>query len=170
MLSIKPKRNRDIDIKFCDAIATDPMAIDADDIETRYSTCRRRLWKSTCVRAALNVSILLRPHSPILTFTLILTPFSLSGPPSHSLNGPSSLAPSPQTSGVRKAPCRTCADHLWSQIGIVCQEKETMVLTRLGVFWEANGGWWVWWWEREGSGRRWGGGRGHCWRHLRVGS
>ena len=50
------------------------------------------------------------------------------------------LAPSPQTSGVLKAACRTWADHLWAQIGIVCEEKESMELARLGVFWEENGG------------------------------
>jgi hypothetical protein len=84
-----------IDIQFCDAIATepredDPMAMDADDIETWYGNRRRRLWKSTCIRAALNVHVLLRPHSPILIFLLILTPFFLSSPPSHSQNEPSS--------------------------------------------------------------------------------
>ena len=50
------------------------------------------------------------------------------------------LAPSPQTAGVLKAACRTWADHLWAQIGIVCEEKESMELARLGLFWEGNGG------------------------------
>jgi nuclear pore complex protein Nup107 len=31
------------------------------------------------------------------------------------------------------------ADHLWAQIGIVCEEKESMQLAKLDIFWEGNG-------------------------------
>jgi hypothetical protein len=31
------------------------------------------------------------------------------------------------------------ADHLWAQIGIVCEEKESMELAKLDIFWEGNG-------------------------------
>jgi nuclear pore complex protein Nup107 len=53
-----------INIQFCDAIATepredDPMIMDADDIETWHGNRRRRLWKSTCIRAAPNVRVFL---------------------------------------------------------------------------------------------------------------
>ena len=52
------RRNCNVDILFCVATEQredDPMAIDADDVETWSGNRRRRLWKSTCVRAALNV-------------------------------------------------------------------------------------------------------------------
>ncbi len=49
------------------------------------------------------------------------------------------LAPSPQTSLILKSTCRTWEDHLWAQISIMCEEKETMEMTRLGgSFWEGG--------------------------------
>lgn len=98
----------------------DPRAMDADDAEMWSGNRRRRLWKTTCIRAALNPSLSSAER------TLF-----------------AALAPSPQTSSVLKSVCRTWEDHLWAQIGIVCEEKESMELARLGVFWEGNG-------DREG--------------------
>ena len=47
------------------------------------------------------------------------------------------LAPSPQTASHLKAACRTWSDHLWAQINVVCEEKETAELARLREsFWE----------------------------------
>jgi nuclear pore complex protein Nup107 len=49
------------------------------------------------------------------------------------------LAPSPQTSVILKSACRTWEDHLWAQISIMCEEKETMETMRLGgSFWEGG--------------------------------
>lgn len=48
------------------------------------------------------------------------------------------LAPSPQTSVPLKAACRTWTDHLWAQISVVCEEKESAELKRLrGSFWDS---------------------------------
>ena len=50
------------------------------------------------------------------------------------------LAPSPQTSVPLKAACRTWTDHLWAQISVVCEEKESAELKRLrGSFWDGEG-------------------------------
>ncbi|EEB92815.1 hypothetical protein MPER_08621 [Moniliophthora perniciosa FA553] len=49
------------------------------------------------------------------------------------------LAPSPQTSLVLKSACRTWEDHLWATISVLCDEKETMELTRL-AFGKVAGG------------------------------
>lgn len=50
------------------------------------------------------------------------------------------LAPSPQTSVHLKAACRTWTDHLWAQVSVVCEEKESAELNRLTEsFWEGSG-------------------------------
>ena len=47
------------------------------------------------------------------------------------------LAPSPQTLAPLKAACHTWADHLWAQVSVICEEKESVELERLkGSFWE----------------------------------
>ncbi|KXN92482.1 hypothetical protein AN958_07429 [Leucoagaricus sp. SymC.cos] len=76
----------------------------------------RRLWKASCTRAALNSS--LSDNERILY---------------------AALAPSPQTSTVLKSACRTWEDHLWAQISIMCEEKESEELFKLGgSFWEGG--------------------------------
>ncbi|EKM74849.1 hypothetical protein AGABI1DRAFT_80653 [Agaricus bisporus var. burnettii JB137-S8] len=74
----------------------------------------RRLWKITCTKAALNSA--LSENERILYAALV---------------------PTPQTSTVLKASCRTWEDHLWAQISIMCEEKESMEIGKLGGnFWE----------------------------------
>ncbi|KAJ6620333.1 107-domain-containing protein [Mycena sp. CBHHK59/15] len=63
---------------------------------------RRRLWKSTCTRCALNPNI--SDNDRILY---------------------AALAPTPQTSTILKTACRTWEDFLWVQISVVCEEKQS---------------------------------------------
>ncbi|KAG1769092.1 hypothetical protein EV702DRAFT_710396 [Suillus placidus] len=42
------------------------------------------------------------------------------------------LAPCPQTFSVLKSACRTWEDHLWAQISILCEEKQTAEMIKLG--------------------------------------
>ncbi|KAG6877257.1 hypothetical protein C0993_009026 [Termitomyces sp. T159_Od127] len=47
------------------------------------------------------------------------------------------LAPSHQTAAVLKGACRTWEDHLWAQISIICEERESGEIEKLGGgFWE----------------------------------
>ncbi|KAG2141851.1 hypothetical protein DEU56DRAFT_911201 [Suillus clintonianus] len=49
------------------------------------------------------------------------------------------LAPCPQTFSVLKSACRTCEDHLWAQISILCEEKQTADMMKLdGGFWDGG--------------------------------
>ncbi|PFH53633.1 hypothetical protein AMATHDRAFT_79092 [Amanita thiersii Skay4041] len=77
----------------------------------------RRLWKSTCTRAALNPN--LSTHERIL----------------HA-----SLAPSPQTFPILHSVCKTWEDHLWATLSVICEQRESAELSRLAVhfgsFWE----------------------------------
>ncbi|KAF9488030.1 nuclear pore protein 84/107 [Pleurotus eryngii] len=90
---------------------------EADETDAWQGNRRRRLWKSTCVRAALNPAL---PQSERVLF--------------------SALAPSPQTSTILKSACRTWEDHLWAQLSIVCEEKESMEMALLAnkSFWEGG--------------------------------
>ncbi|KAI0048451.1 nuclear pore protein 84/107 [Auriscalpium vulgare] len=75
---------------------------------------RRNLWKSTCTRAALD---------PRLTDA------------ERALYA--ALAPSSQTASTLRAACRTWEDLLWAQISVMCEERQTAALARLGGgFWE----------------------------------
>ncbi|KAJ6459798.1 nuclear pore protein 84/107 [Mycena vitilis] len=77
---------------------------------------RRQLWKSTCTRSAINPNI--SDHDRILY---------------------AALAPTPQTSVVLKTACRTWEDHLWAQISVVCEEKQSTEMLRVGgSFWEGG--------------------------------
>ncbi|KAJ7221638.1 nuclear pore protein 84/107 [Mycena pura] len=77
---------------------------------------RRQLWKSTCIRSAINPN--LSEHDRILF---------------------AALAPTPQTSIVLKTACRTWEDHLWAQISVCCEEKQSMEMLRVGgSFWEGG--------------------------------
>ncbi|KAH7921000.1 nuclear pore protein 84/107 [Leucogyrophana mollusca] len=87
---------------------------DVDDAEGWQGNRRRKLWKSTCARAALNTSL---PD------------------PERALYA--ALAPCPQTFGILKSTCRTWEDHLWAQISILCEEKQSAEMFKLGGgFWE----------------------------------
>lgn len=49
------------------------------------------------------------------------------------------LAPCPQTFSVLKSACRTWEDHLWAQISILCEEKLTADMIKLGgSFWDGG--------------------------------
>lgn len=100
------------------AIANEPREDDAmdesGDFDVWRGNKRRKLWKSACIAAALN---------PNLTTT------------ERALYA--ALAPSPQTASNLKAACRTWSDHLWAQISVVCEEKESQEMARLRAsFWE----------------------------------
>ncbi|RDB21680.1 hypothetical protein Hypma_011219 [Hypsizygus marmoreus] len=100
------------------AISTEQQddVMDADDAETWSGNRNRKLWKSACVRTALNTSL-----------------------PNYERVLHAALAPSPQTSAILKSSCRTWEDHLWAQISIMCEEKESMEMSRLGgCFWEGG--------------------------------
>ncbi|KAI6131044.1 nuclear pore protein 84/107 [Pisolithus croceorrhizus] len=89
---------------------------DEDNAEGWQGNQRRRLWKSTCVRAALNLN-LSDPERVVFA----------------------ALAPTPQTFTILKSACRTWEDHLWAQISILCEEKQSSEMMRLkGCFWEGG--------------------------------
>ena len=49
------------------------------------------------------------------------------------------LAPSPQTLLPLKEACHTWSDHLWAQVSVICEEKESAELGKLkGSFWEGS--------------------------------
>ncbi|KAF5320046.1 hypothetical protein D9611_010388 [Ephemerocybe angulata] len=101
------------------AISTESKDDDAmaeDDAEFWHGNRRRKLWKKTCVHAALNNT--LSDQERLLY---------------------AALAPSPLTATILKSACRTWEDHLWVQISIICEEKESLELSRLsGSFWEGG--------------------------------
>ncbi|KAK7023754.1 nuclear pore complex protein [Favolaschia claudopus] len=77
---------------------------------------RRHLWKTACTRSAINPN--LSEHDRILYAALV---------------------PTPQTSSVLKTACRTWEDHLWAQISVVCEEKQSTEMLRIGgSFWEGG--------------------------------
>ncbi|KAG8215686.1 nuclear pore complex protein [Butyriboletus roseoflavus] len=89
---------------------------DEEDTEGWEGNRRRRLWKSTCVKAALNPNL---------------------SDPERVLYA--ALAPTPQTFNVLKSACRTWEDHLWAQISILCEEKQTAEMIKLGGgYWEGG--------------------------------
>lgn len=111
---------------------TDDDAMEDDDLEAWLGNRRRKLWKSTCTRAALNVSTSFSLASRELTH------------PQPTLSDSdrilyAALAPSPSTSAVLKSACRTWEDHLWAQISIMCEEKQSAEMIKLGGgFWEGG--------------------------------
>ncbi|KAH7886730.1 nuclear pore protein 84/107 [Phlebopus sp. FC_14] len=89
---------------------------DQDDAEGWQGNRHRRLWKSTCARAALNSNL---SDSERTLYA--------------------ALAPSPQTFSVLKSACRTWEDHLWAQICILCEEKQSAEMIKMGgSFWEGG--------------------------------
>ncbi|TEB19903.1 hypothetical protein FA13DRAFT_1820574 [Coprinellus micaceus] len=103
------------------ALSTEPREEDSDamvedDAEAWHGNQNRKLWKKTCVHAALNNA--LSDQERLLY---------------------ASLTPSPLTATILKSACRTWEDHLWVQISIICEEKESLELGRLGgSFWEGG--------------------------------
>jgi nuclear pore complex protein Nup107 len=100
-----------------------------DDDASWQGNRRRKLWKSTCTRAALNVSTI------SFTLPMLVSHFTSQA----SLSDPervlyASLAPSPQTSAILKSACRTWEDHLWAQISVMCEEKQSAEMIKLGGF------------------------------------
>ncbi|KAJ8594203.1 hypothetical protein M405DRAFT_760907 [Rhizopogon salebrosus TDB-379] len=89
---------------------------DTDDAEGWQGNRHRKLWKSTCSRAALNSNL---PDPERILYA--------------------ALAPSPQTFSILKSACRTWEDHVWAQISILCEEKQTADMIKLGGgFWEGG--------------------------------
>ncbi|KAJ7905257.1 107-domain-containing protein [Mycena olivaceomarginata] len=88
-----------------------------DDLTDAWEGNRRRqLWKSACTRSAINPNI--SENDRILYAALV---------------------PTPQTSSVLKTACRTWEDHLWAQISVVCEEKQSTEMLRVGgSFWEGG--------------------------------
>jgi hypothetical protein len=87
------------------------------DPDLWHGNKRRALWKTTCTRAALD------PRS---------------SPAERALYA--ALAPSIQTSGILKSACRTWEDALWATISVLCEERQSEALARLGGgFWEPSG-------------------------------
>ncbi|KAG1854581.1 107-domain-containing protein [Suillus subluteus] len=83
---------------------------DAEDAERWRGNPRRKLWKSTCARAALNHNL---PDPKRILYA--------------------ALAPCPQIFIVLKSACRTWEDHLWAQISILCEEKQTAEMIKLAT-------------------------------------
>lgn len=70
---------------------------------------------------------------------------SLNFPSQTTLTSPerslyAALSPSPQVSAQLKAACRTWSDHLWAQVCVICEERESAEIGRLKGFWEGGFG------------------------------
>ncbi|KAH9043875.1 nuclear pore protein 84/107 [Lactarius pseudohatsudake] len=88
-----------------------------DDPDLWHGNKRRVLWKATCTRAALDARLSSAERALY-----------------------AALAPSVQTSGVLKSACRTWEDALWATISVLCEERLSEALARLGGgFWEPSG-------------------------------
>ncbi|KAJ3474231.1 hypothetical protein NLI96_g12576 [Meripilus lineatus] len=102
------------------AISTEPRDEDAMDEGDEHDSWRgnqkRKLWKSTCTRAALNSNLSIAERALY-----------------------AALAPSPKTLLPLKEACHTWSDHLWAQVSVICEEKESAELGKLkGSFWEGS--------------------------------
>ncbi|KAF8905638.1 nuclear pore protein 84/107 [Mucidula mucida] len=86
-----------------------------DDMLPWRGTRKRNLWKSSCIRAALNQSL---PNHDRILFA--------------------ALAPSNQTSNILRSACRTFHDHLWAALSVTCEEKISMELAKIPSFWEGT--------------------------------
>ena len=75
------------------------------------------MWKATCTRAALDARLSSAERALY-----------------------AALAPSVQTSGVLKSACRTWEDALWATMSVLCEERLSEALARVGGgFWEPSG-------------------------------
>ncbi|KAG5640987.1 hypothetical protein DXG03_006451, partial [Asterophora parasitica] len=94
----------------------DEDAMEGDDSDAWFGNRQRKLWKASCIRAALSANL-----------------------PDHERIIYAALAPSPQTSAILKSACRTWEDHLWAQISVMCEEKQSTEMMKLGGdFWEGG--------------------------------
>ncbi|EIW74182.1 hypothetical protein CONPUDRAFT_140572 [Coniophora puteana RWD-64-598 SS2] len=94
--------------------AEDDGADDYDDAEGWQGNRHRRQWKRACARAANNTSL---SDSERALYA--------------------ALAPCPETFTVLKSACRTWEDHLWAQVCILCEEKQSQEMLKLGGgFWD----------------------------------
>ncbi|KAG1743878.1 hypothetical protein EDB19DRAFT_546373 [Suillus lakei] len=98
---------------------------DAEDIEGRQGNQGRKLRKSTCARAALNV----RYSTICLSSCQRVIKPNISDPERILC---AALVPCLQTFSVLKSACRTCEDHIWAQISILCKEKQIADMIKLG--------------------------------------
>ncbi|KAG6859771.1 hypothetical protein C0995_004319 [Termitomyces sp. Mi166 len=103
------------------AISTEKMDDDDDDdddLDVWSGNRQRKLWKTSCIRAALSNNL-----------------------PEHGRVLYAALAPSQQTATVLRGACRTWEDHLWAQISIMCEERESGEMDKIGSgFWEGGAG------------------------------
>ena len=87
------------------------------DPDLWHGNKQRALWKTTCMRAALDSRLSSAERALY-----------------------AALAPSIQTSGILKSACRTWEDALWATISVLCEERQSEALARLGGgFWEPSG-------------------------------
>ncbi|KZT02139.1 uncharacterized protein LAESUDRAFT_717045 [Laetiporus sulphureus 93-53] len=98
---------------------------DSMDLDEGWtSNVRRKLWKTTCMRAALNV------HFSLQTPALSTTERALYA----------ALAPSPQTAVSLRAVCHTWLDQLWAAMSVACEDRLTTAFASLEheSFWEGG--------------------------------
>ena len=87
------------------------------DPDLWYGNKRRALWKTACTRTALDSRLSSAERALY-----------------------AALAPSVQTSTVLKSSCRTWEDALWATISVLCEERQSEALARLGGgFWGPSG-------------------------------
>ena len=87
------------------------------DPDLWYGNKRRASWKTACTRTALDSRLSSAERALY-----------------------AALAPSVQTSTVLKSSCRTWEDALWATISVLCEERQSEALARLGGgFWEPSG-------------------------------
>ncbi|KAI0294069.1 nuclear pore protein 84/107 [Multifurca ochricompacta] len=90
---------------------------DEDDPDLWHGNKQRALWKTTCTRAALDARLSSAERALY-----------------------AALAPSVRTSSVLRSGCRTWEDALWATISVLCEERQSEALARIGGgFWEPSG-------------------------------
>ncbi|KAG1841563.1 hypothetical protein DFJ58DRAFT_718154 [Suillus subalutaceus] len=94
--------------RISDLLTANEQRDDAEDAEGWQGNPRRKIWKSTCARAALNPNL---PDPKRILYA--------------------ALAPFLQTFSVLKSACRTWEDYLWAQVSILCEEKQTAEMIKL---------------------------------------
>ena len=109
---------------------------DLEDSQHWRGNVRRRMWKTVCHRAALNVRCPLRFFtSPHLHGVRIQPTLSAAERALYA-----ALAPTPATSTALKSHCRTWEDHLWALVSVACEERLSAGLANIEreCFWEGG--------------------------------
>jgi len=108
-----------------------------EDLDSWSGNRSRRLWKATCVQAALSVCITTPAFRSYGHLSRVGFQSNLSDQERLLF---ASLAPTPQTATILKTACRTWEDHLWAEICIICEEKASRELFYLtsGSFWDGG--------------------------------